>query len=638
MNRLLVLLGALFIGVCVVVAKPSATHYAILDGKSGSTLFNALSECAGKGYHSLGYDGLYTAYPKTDSRNGKIWDMYSDCEFDYSDKCGNYSRECDCYNREHSVPKSWWGGGTSNQGCDIFILLPTDGYVNGRRSNYPLGEVGADATYVSHNGSKVGNSALSGYSDKVFEPIDEYKGDFARGVLGAMVKWKGSWTQGNGSSTFNGKYTSADNYGLTPYGVALLMKWHRQDPVSQKELDRNDAIEQTQGNRNPFIDYPCLAEYLWGERKDRTVELGTLMSAYDDAYPDSDHTGCDCVPLTSPVLTSPRAGTEINFGEVETDTEATGFFTLKGALLTQSLSLSLSGQDMEAFRVSPSFVTAQQALSGQQVAVVFRPQEARVYTAELTVTTPECSSVTLTLTGRGKTAGQGGGGIAVGNGDYVKLTEAPADFAGTYLFVYEAESVCFNGALEEADLAKTGNIVTVTIDANTIASTSATDAAALYVEAVSGGYAVRTASGYYIGCAESRNTVNASATEAYVNTLALSNGNATLMSSNGRTLRYNTSAHCFRYYASGQEPFALYRKTLKVPTAQELVAEDTLAVVRNVGGVLVVTAVEPVAVAVFDMLGRMIINDSHITELRQALPQGIYLVRINGSAQWVMIR
>ncbi len=260
-------------------AQPKSGHYSEIDGKSGSSLFQAVSAAANKGYHSLGYDGLYDAYKKTDMLDGRIWDMYSTCGFSTSNKCGSYKNECDCYNREHSIPKSWWGGSTSRQGCDIFHVIPTDGKVNGMRSNYPFGEVGS-ATYTSKNGSKVGSNTFSGYSGKVFEPIDEYKGDLARGVLGAMTKWKGNWTEGNGGSTFNGSYTESSNFGLKTYAVNLFLKWHRQDPVSQKELDRNNGIEQTQGNRNPFIDYPELVEYIWGNKKGQSVSLATLCLAY----------------------------------------------------------------------------------------------------------------------------------------------------------------------------------------------------------------------------------------------------------------------------------------------------------------------------------------------------------------------
>lgn len=232
---------------------------------------------------------------------GYIIDMYSNCKFKVGSKqCGNYSAECSCYNREHSIPKSWFGGAKTSPGCDIFHLVPTDGYVNNRRGNQPFGEV-SSASYTSGNGSKLGsaksisvngktiagNNISATCSDRVFEPIDEYKGDFARGYLGTMIKWAGDYqafTSGNGSSTFSGKYTASGFFGLTKYGVALLLKWHREDPVSQKEIDRNNGIQKTQGNRNPFIDYPYLAEYIWGEKAGEKVNLGDLISSSDERF------------------------------------------------------------------------------------------------------------------------------------------------------------------------------------------------------------------------------------------------------------------------------------------------------------------------------------------------------------------
>ncbi len=278
-------------------------YYALVDGQSGKSLFDNVQTVAKTGYKSLGYDGLWTAYRTTDVRsNGKIWDMYSDCDFTFGgDKCGNYKSECDCYNREHSIPKSWFGGATSQPGCDIFHIVPTDGKVNGMRSNYPYGEV-KSATYTSGNGSKLGSAAsisISGktivgnngitttYSSTVFEPVDEYKGDFARGYFGTMIKWAGDYqafTSAEGSSTFSGNYTASGYFGLTKYGVALLLKWHREDPVSQKEIDRNNGIQQTQGNRNPFIDYPYLVEYIWGEHAGETVNLSNLINSSDSRF------------------------------------------------------------------------------------------------------------------------------------------------------------------------------------------------------------------------------------------------------------------------------------------------------------------------------------------------------------------
>lgn len=308
MKRILlfVLCSFIVIALSAKTVTPAASlpaYYAKIDGKSAKSLFDAVHEVVKVGYSSLGYDGLWGAYQHTDLRdNGKIWDMYSDCSWTYkSDQCGSYSSECDCYNREHSIPKSWYGDTKSGPGCDIFHLVPTDGKVNGMRSNYAFGEV-SSASYT-FDGAKLGSSksititngntiagnegtSISCSANKVFEPRDEYKGDFARGYFGAMIRWAGdhqSFTDGDGGKIFSSSY-AAGSFGLTKYGVALLMKWHRQDPVSQKEVDRNNGIQQTQGNRNPFIDYPYLAEFIWGEKAGESINLNDLITSSDSRF------------------------------------------------------------------------------------------------------------------------------------------------------------------------------------------------------------------------------------------------------------------------------------------------------------------------------------------------------------------
>lgn len=233
---------------------------------SVSSLWTAVKSAANAGYDGGSYDSLFTWYLTTDKKNGKIVDPYSNISnfTSTSQQCGNYNVEGDCYNREHSIPKSWWGGSTSNQGCDIFIVVPTDGKVNGMRSNYPFGEVGTVKSQSSGGYSKLGTSNYSGYSGTVFEPNDEWKGDFARIYFYARAKWNSvSMTSGEGSSTFSGGDTN--HHGLTDYGQSLLMKWHKQDPVSQWESERNNKCESVQGNRNPFIDHPEYANYIFGE-------------------------------------------------------------------------------------------------------------------------------------------------------------------------------------------------------------------------------------------------------------------------------------------------------------------------------------------------------------------------------------
>ncbi len=285
------------------------TYYNAVDGKSGKNLFDAVHTVSKTGYKGLSYSGLWTAYCVIDiNSSGNVWDMYSNVT---AYTCGgsaqgaSYSKEGDSYNREHSIPKSWFGSSTNagTPGTDLFHVVPTDGYVNNRRSNYAFGEV-ASATYTSQSGCKLGspksisisNSILnsSGSSSQscsqtpVFEPMNEYKGDFARGYFGTMIKWAGDYqtfNTGNGEAIFNTAYTADKYYGLTAYGVALLLKWHREDPVSQKEIDRNNGIQSQQGNRNPFIDYPELVEYIWGEHSGETVTLSSLTPTFSGYTP-----------------------------------------------------------------------------------------------------------------------------------------------------------------------------------------------------------------------------------------------------------------------------------------------------------------------------------------------------------------
>ena len=277
-------------------------YYSDADGKSGKELWTAISSITNKGYKSLGYNGLYSAYLKTDvypsdstGKAGKIWDMYGECAFSSGNTCGNYDAVCDCYNREHSIPQSWWGGGTGGIGNDIFHVLPTDGKINGVRSNYEYGEVNGGTDWRGNKYGAAGSwstdrktiateedESVKG-SGNVFEPKKQYKGDWARGIMGTIVKWQQSNIT-TGNNFFSGTYTASGYFGLTKKAVVLLMKWHREDPVSQKEIDRNNGIQATQGNRNPFIDYPYLAEYIWGEHAGETVDMSQLMPSTDPSF------------------------------------------------------------------------------------------------------------------------------------------------------------------------------------------------------------------------------------------------------------------------------------------------------------------------------------------------------------------
>lgn len=240
----------------------------------GNALRTALHNII-KGHTVISYDGLYTAFPSTDSRPGtnNVWDIYSDrpggtpayLYVHGLKKCGNYSGEGDCYNREHSWPDSWLGS-TNPARSDLFHMYPTDGYVNNRRSNYPFGTV-ATATWTSSNGSKVGSCSFPGYTSTVFEPIDAYKGDLARSMMYMSVRY---YLEDNGFST--SPATNKSN--LLPWYANLLYSWHIKDTVSTKEISRNNAIFVYQKNRNPFIDHPEFAAEIWQtEMKPQVVKV-----------------------------------------------------------------------------------------------------------------------------------------------------------------------------------------------------------------------------------------------------------------------------------------------------------------------------------------------------------------------------
>lgn len=254
----------------------SGEYYKPADGKKGKELKTALCgviyDRNEGGDLNTAYKALWTHFKKTDAKpNGKVWDMYSnkrEMEFG-TDQAGNYSKEGDVYNREHSMPNSWFGGKVMPMYTDLHHLYPTDGYVNNKRANYPFGETANPSWKSANDFSKLGKCTYPGYDGVVFEPNDEYKGDFARTYFYMVTCYEEqlpTWYTNNAESrpTLDGnKYP-----GLSDWQLEMLMKWSKNDPVSEKEINRNIAVWDIQKNRNPFIDYPGLEEYIWGDKMD----------------------------------------------------------------------------------------------------------------------------------------------------------------------------------------------------------------------------------------------------------------------------------------------------------------------------------------------------------------------------------
>lgn len=253
---------ALLMAVVTLVAQPQG-YYNGTDGLTGDELKAALHNIIKNDNH-VSYNGMWTAYQTTDKRPGTnyVWDIYSDVPngtppylFTFStDQCGSYQGEGDCYNREHLWAQAW----TNNDGThktDLHHVYPTDGFVNGKRSDYAFGEV-RNATWTSENGSKLGSCRTSGFNGTVFEPIDEYKGDIARALMYVSVRYYQEDSDWDNSDMTNKSV-------IKDWAMTMLLRWHENDPVSEKEINRNNAVYGKQNNRNPFVDNPEFAEMIW---------------------------------------------------------------------------------------------------------------------------------------------------------------------------------------------------------------------------------------------------------------------------------------------------------------------------------------------------------------------------------------
>ena len=253
-------------------------------------LHNIINNHNDQGYNAM--DGFISTYERDyyyDSNGSStILDIYSEIPNDgnntpndpytytpTTDECGNYNSEGDCYNKEHVIPQSVYSDATPMR-SDAHILMPTDGRVNGFRSNFPFGRVDdnnlasqSGITNPTLNGSKLGGNLNSGYSAgytaNVFEPIDEFKGDIARIYFYFATRYENQIDNWGAYAMFDG---SSDKALDDPF-LNILVTWHNDDPVSQKEIDRNNNIYYNhQTNRNPFVDHPEWVALIWNTTPD----------------------------------------------------------------------------------------------------------------------------------------------------------------------------------------------------------------------------------------------------------------------------------------------------------------------------------------------------------------------------------
>lgn len=263
----------------IAFAQPPAGYYNTATG-TGFTLKTQLYNII-KDHNDQGYNMIDTFFPIADldiyyENDNTILDVYSErpsaqdpYNYQVANACGNYDSEGDCYNKEHVIPQSFFSSNSPMRG-DAHHLLPTDGRVNGLRGNLPYGIVGSNLISQSGisnptlNGSKAGNGVntgiASGFSGVVFEPINEFKGDIARIYFYFVTRYENLVANWSSYAMFDG---SSNKVIADPF-LAILYEWHINDPVSQKEINRNNDIFQYQGNRNPFIDNPQWVQNIWG--------------------------------------------------------------------------------------------------------------------------------------------------------------------------------------------------------------------------------------------------------------------------------------------------------------------------------------------------------------------------------------
>lgn len=533
MRRLRLLSINIFLLLSVVLVAQTtnvATYYKNANGKKGEALKTAMYNII-KNPDVTGYDGLFEAYKKTDTRtDGKVRDWYSKTT-NYrhvTDKAGSYSDEGDCYNREHTVPQSWFGDGKIKS--DIVHVVPTDGYINGIRSNYPFGEV-ANADYTSNGGYCKKGKARSGlgYQGTVFEPGYDVKGDLAR-----IYFYMATCYQDKAPNWGNGVFTGDTYQPLASWAYAMFLRWAQEDPIDDIERKRNNAVEEVQGNRNPFVDYEGLEQYIWGDYKN--VAFST--TAYVNPY------GGDTPSLQTPTASFALASKTLEVGN-----------TYQQQLTTNSngtVSYTSSNPNVASVDAQSGMVTALAAGSTTITATV---------AATATYLSAE-ASYTIVV----KQDGVGPTPQPIVEGDYVKVTSAPDDWSGTYLIVCEDNGLVMNGALDKLDVVK--NTISVSVNEGVIADSDEANAAAFTISKVDGGYTIQSQKGLYIGQNSNSNGLQASSETSFVNAISI-NADCTvnIVGSGGAYLRFNaaTDQMRFRYFKSStysaQKAIALYVKT-----------------------------------------------------------------------------
>lgn len=234
-------------------------YYSSLKGKKGAELKTAIHDIIKKANvleYGSGRGKTWWGFWSTDrNENGYFIDRYS-AEREWV-KSTSQGAPGAGMNIEHSFPKSWWGGATVQAYKDLYNLMPCESKINRTKSNFPMGIV---VSGDKGNGwTKVGEGTDG---KKYWEPAAPWKGDFARGYMYMATayqdyNWKGEQAL---QILQQGAYPT-----LQKWAYKLYIQWAKADKPDALEIKRNNDVAKIQRNRNPYVDFPNLMEYVWGD-------------------------------------------------------------------------------------------------------------------------------------------------------------------------------------------------------------------------------------------------------------------------------------------------------------------------------------------------------------------------------------
>ncbi|WP_426461552.1 endonuclease [Mycoplasma hafezii] len=261
----------------------SNNYYKSLDGLSGKELMDALVKLQVSKHETGNYNNLPSFYNSTNAfkdrffeNDGTMLDVYSEnpngkdpYTFNSYATTGG-ANEGDGMNREHVIPQSWFRK-VAEMRNDPIHVWPTDIKVNRDRSNYPHDNV-VSSVLTSENGSRLGTNSIG---EKTFEPVDAFKGDIARAYLYFAMTY-GSSNNITETKEAQEVFQKSAPY-LKPHYLETYLNWNKQDPVDAFDVVRNNETANwtEQHRRNPFIDYPDLADSLFGNKP--FVNKGVLV-------------------------------------------------------------------------------------------------------------------------------------------------------------------------------------------------------------------------------------------------------------------------------------------------------------------------------------------------------------------------